>query len=105
MRKKKEKEAVSRFDGYKCKMFCMVACEWVNSWTDFLYRKKEFNYYLSKGLPPPSQIRNAVLLESQNKCRPDLKKGQDYKVVNLYVWTFFKELYGGGPEIQYRTKF
>lgn len=56
-------------------------------------------------MPPPGPIGNSALLVSPNKCRPDLKKGQDYKVVNLYVWTFFKELYGGGPEIQYRTKF
>lgn len=26
MRKKKEKEAVTRFDGYKCRLFCMVSC-------------------------------------------------------------------------------
>lgn len=26
MRKRKEKEAVTKFDSYKCRMFCMVAC-------------------------------------------------------------------------------
>lgn len=59
---------------------------------------------MQKGMPLPGAITNGLLLETSAKCRPDLKKGVDYKVVNFYVWVFFKELYGGGPEIQYRTK-
>lgn len=47
---------------------------------------------------------NSVLLEEHNRCKANLKKGEDFRIVNYYVWLFFKELYGGGPEIQYRTK-
>jgi hypothetical protein len=62
MRKRKEKEAVTRFDGYKCRNFCMISCQWVTLWTEFLYKKKDFNYYLSKGMPPPGPILNNSLL-------------------------------------------
>ena len=24
-------------------------------------------------------------------------------IVNLYIWKFLKELYGGGPEIRYKS--
>lgn len=103
-RKRQEKEVVTLLDSYRCRSSCMVSCQWIGKWTEFLYKKKNGNHYLVKGMPPPGPINNGVLLENSVKCRADLKKGVDYKVVNYYVWTLFKELYGGGPEIQYRTK-
>jgi hypothetical protein len=43
-----------------------------------------------KSLAPPGPINNQVLLDNNFKCRPNLKKGLDFKVINFYVWIFFK---------------
>lgn len=73
----------------------MIACIWLDRWTNYLYKKKE-EYYLLKGYPEPGPIDNGPLWDG-SKFKQDLKKGEDFKLVNFYVWTFFKELYGGGP--------
>lgn len=31
-----------------------------------------------------------------------MHRNVDYKVVNIFVWRFLKDLYGGGPEIRYK---
>ena len=102
LRKRKEKEFISRLDSYRCKVYCMISCQWLNKWTEYLYKKRD-ERYIVKGNPDPGAITNSVLLEG-TKCKQDLKKGEDYKLVSFYVWSFFKELYGGGPEIQYKTR-
>ena len=44
----------------------------------------------------PGPIENKILLDG-TKCRKDLQRNVDYKVVNVYLWRFLKDLYGGGP--------
>lgn len=78
----------------------MVSNEWIKKWTTFLYKKGQFAYF-SKGFPFPGPINNKVLLNG-TKCRVDLKKNVDYIIVNVFVWKFLVELYGGGPEIRYK---
>ena len=50
--------------------------------------------YSFKGHPFPGPIDNKSILDG-NKCRPNLIKNKDYKVINIYVWKFLKDLYGG----------
>ena len=95
-RKKLEKECVTKLDGFQCRLHCMISCYWLNRWTKYLYGRREINYFV-KDLPPPGPVINSVLLEDHNRCKPNLKKGEDFRIVNYYVWMFFKELYGGGP--------
>lgn len=73
----------------------MVAAKWIKRWSDYLYNKKSLGYF-SKGYPLPGPIDNKSLLDGQ-KCKPDLKKNEDFKIVNVYIWRFLKQVYGGGP--------
>ena len=38
----------------------MVACEWLNKWTDYLYKRRE-DQYTTKGNPEPGPIDNAPI--------------------------------------------
>ena len=78
----------------------MVSHQWIKKWMSFLYKKGESGY-LSKGNPLPGSIENKILLDG-GKCRKDLHRNVDYRVVNIYLWRFLKDLYGGGPEIRYK---
>lgn len=78
----------------------MISQSWIKKWINFLYKKADFAYSC-KGYPMPGPIDNKNLLEGQ-KCKANLHKNEDYKVVSIYVWRFLKQLYGGGPEIRYK---
>ena len=58
-------------------------------------------YYNPKVFPDDIRPDIMILLEN-GKCKKNLIRNVDYKVVNIFVWKFLKDLYGGGPEIRYR---
>jgi hypothetical protein len=66
----------------------MVSNQWIKKWMSFLYGKGTIGYF-SKGNPMPGPIDNKNLLDDQ-KCRANLRKNEDYKVVNIYIWRFLK---------------
>lgn len=66
----------------------MVSCEWLNRWTDYLYKKRD-DQYIIKGNPEPGPIDNGPIWEA-GKFKENLKKGEDFKLLNYYVWSFFK---------------
>ena len=79
----------------------MISSEWIRKWVNFLYKKGEYGY-MFRGYPMPGPIDNKVLIENQenstsSKCKPNLRKGEDYKIVSIYIWRLLKDLYGGGP--------
>jgi hypothetical protein len=78
----------------------MISNVWIKKWMSFLYGKGSFSYF-TKGHPMPGPIDNKSLLDGQ-KCKSNLHKNEDYKVVSVMIWRFLKELYGGGPEIRYK---
>jgi|JI9StandDraft_2_1071091.scaffolds.fasta_scaffold154524_1 hypothetical protein len=82
--------------------YCMISASWIKKWSNFLYNKQNYAY-MSKGYPLPLSIDNKCLLEG-NKCRNNLVRNEDFKILNIYLWKFLKELYGGGPEIRYKWK-
>lgn len=88
------------YEKQKASCHCMVSNVWLKKWIDFLYKKGEFAYFY-QGHPFPGPIDNKVLLDGQ-KCRPNLQKNVDYKVVNIFIWRLLKDIYGGGPEIRYK---
>lgn len=73
----------------------MVAVAWLKKWSNYLYGHETPSYF-HKGFPLPPSIDNSPLLE-QNKCKPNLIKNRDFKVVNIFVFKMLKELYSGGP--------
>lgn len=75
--------------------YCMISSNWIKKWSSYLYNNGSFAY-MSKGYPLPPFIDNKSLLEG-NKCKNNLKKNEDFRVLNIYLWKFLKELYGGGP--------
>lgn len=78
----------------------MISSAWIKRWINFAYKKGEYAY-LTKGYPLPGNIDNKVLIE-EGKCKHNLHKGDDYKVVNIFIWRLLKDIYGGGPEIRYK---
>lgn len=60
------------------------------------------------GVLPPGPVTNANLFEKKAKSfgketlKPEMKKNQDYVIVNEKVWRFFLFNYNGGPEIEVR---
>lgn len=82
--------------------YCMISSSWIKKWSNYLYNKERFTY-MHKGYPMPPPIDNKPLLDG-NKCKPNLVKNDDYKILNICLWKFLKELYGGGPEIRYKWK-
>lgn len=75
--------------------YCMIASSWIQKWSNYLYNLEGFAY-MPRGHPLPPPIDNKTLLEG-NKCKPNLVKNEDFKILNIYLWKFLKELYGGGP--------
>lgn len=82
--------------------YCMISSGWIKKWSSYLYSHDRFAY-MPKGFPLPPPIDNKSLLEG-NKCKPNLVRNDDFKILNIYLWRFLKELYGGGPEIRYKWK-
>lgn len=78
----------------------MISNVWIKKWMSFLYGKGTLGY-LAKGHPMPGPIDNRILLDGQ-KCRSNLQKNEDFKVVNIFIWKFLKQLYGGSPQIRYK---
>ncbi len=68
--------------------YCMISVHWIKRWSNFLYGKESFSY-MPKGYPLPLSIDNKYLLDG-NKCKPNLVKNEDYKVLNIYLWKFLK---------------
>lgn len=75
--------------------YCMISAAWISKWSNYLYNRQNCPY-MPKGYPLPPLIDNKVLLEG-NKCKNNLVRNEDFKIVNIYLWKFLKELYGGGP--------
>lgn len=73
----------------------MIASGWIKKWSSYLYNNERLAY-MPKGHPMPPPIDNKPLLEG-NKCKPNLTRDTDFKILNIYLWKFLKELYGGGP--------
>ena len=78
----------------------MISMTWLKKWSNYLYINDTFSYF-HKGYPIPPAIDNKDLLEN-NKCRPNLVKNRDFKVINVFIFKLLKEIYGGGPEIRYK---
>jgi hypothetical protein len=66
----------------------MISNVWIKKWMSFLYGKGTLGY-LAKGHPMPGPIDNRILLDGQ-KCRSNLQKNEDFKVVNIFIWKFLK---------------
>ncbi len=80
---------------YKTNCNVMIAIGWLKKWSNYLYSNDNPSY-LHKGYPMPPAIDNTVLLEN-NKCKSNVVKNRDFKVVNIFVFKLLKELYSGGP--------
>lgn len=79
----------------------------------YYYSKVSSKQYEPKLDKHPGPIDNSELLVPLNEFlndgdpnnqdnyvfREDIDKAKDIRIVNQKIWNFFKELYGGGPEI------
>ena len=62
----------------------VVSEKWLQSWRMFISGQTAF---------PPGPIDNSGI--DMSRCKPVV----DYRCVNQDVWSLYKEIYGGGPEI------
>ncbi|CAG8445766.1 5584_t:CDS:10 [Diversispora eburnea] len=68
--------------------WCLVSSVWLQNWHNF-----------KSGGPLPGAIDNNTFLLKNGRPRPGMKKGIDYRGVNIKVWTYFQDTYGGGPAV------
>jgi len=56
-----------------------------------------------RGVLPPGPIDNARLLDKNADPLPNQRPIIHYRGVNVRVWRFLHDKYGGGPELRRRT--
>ncbi|CAM9466034.1 unnamed protein product [Ectocarpus sp. 12 AP-2014] len=72
--------------------------DWLVRWTKFVLGRGARRYHA------PGEIDNRSLLDAPNKARKGLVLGEDYRLVNYNVWTYWLLVYGGGPSIGRASK-
>ncbi|CAM9136528.1 unnamed protein product, partial [Ectocarpus sp. 4 AP-2014] len=76
----------------------VVEEDWLVRWTKFVLGRGARRYHA------PGEIDNRSLLDAPNKARKGLVLGEDYRLVNYNVWTYWLLVYGGGPSIGRASK-
>lgn len=88
-RRSAEREFIKAYDSTESGMWFLVDADWLEEWKRFM---------LGDG-PLPGPIRNGRLLDAEGAPRPGLLRVVDYRGVNVAVWTFLQQRYGGGPAV------
>lgn len=79
--------------------YAVIEKNWYHQWKTYLYTRQRFSpRHFIKGYPIPDAINNNILLldDEENLPLHDLKKDQDYVVVNSFVWKILEKIYTGG---------
>ncbi|KAJ4429108.1 hypothetical protein ANN_26109 [Periplaneta americana] len=71
-----------------------IAMSWFRQWQSFV-RGKEAE--------PPGQIDNSSICTINKNGQAVLKMGSDYAQLSEELWSFFRRVYGGGPEVVSRS--
>ena len=75
-------------------MYCLSS-SWFKQWEQFV---------LGRQRDPPSQIDNKSIVTTRFSDRqPILRPSADYISVSQDIWSMFRSIYGGGPEVILRS--
>ncbi|KAF9438906.1 Ubiquitin carboxyl-terminal hydrolase 33 [Entomortierella beljakovae] len=89
-RRKREDEDVANLDSSAIsegQLWYLISADWLKEWHAF-----------KAGDKPPGAIKNSQFLKDNGQPRAGMKRGIDYRGINVHVWTYFHDIYGGGPE-------
>ncbi|KAF9365401.1 Ubiquitin carboxyl-terminal hydrolase 20 [Mortierella sp. NVP85] len=89
-RRKREDEDVARLDSSMIgdgQLWFLIGADWLKEWHAF-----------KAGDRPPGPIRNSQFLKDNGQPRAGMKRGTDYRGINVNVWRYLHDIYGGGPE-------
>jgi len=98
-RKILERSLVSKYMNLEDGGYAVLDIHWHKKWKQYLYSEKRFSTrHFIKGYPFPEIIDNKSLLLNVEEGIPlhNLKKDEDYVIVNGFMWKIFQKLYGGG---------
>jgi len=92
--KQDEMEFIKLNDVDSCNIWLLVDVRWLKEWKAFIK---------SADSCAPGPIDNTRLIDSRTGFpRPDLVAVEHYRGVNLRMWKYLVERYGGGPEVRRR---
>mmetsp|Transcript_75952 Transcript_75952/g.158406 ORF Transcript_75952/g.158406 Transcript_75952/m.158406 type:complete len:447 (-) Transcript_75952:116-1456(-) len=92
-RQRQEKEHIQRYDTTEAHVWYIVEAGWLSGWKQFV----------TKNGPIPGPIDNSPLLEPfSQQPKPGLEASTHYRGVNQDVWSYWINIYGGGPVIRRR---
>eukprot|EP00929_Paragymnodinium_shiwhaense_P016117 TRINITY_DN12430_c0_g1_i1.p1 TRINITY_DN12430_c0_g1~~TRINITY_DN12430_c0_g1_i1.p1 ORF type:complete len:446 (+),score=58.30 TRINITY_DN12430_c0_g1_i1:139-1476(+) len=92
-RRCEERDFVLAHDTSDTDIWYLVDVAWLTEWKRFV----------SQGEPPPGPLRPEALIDRRTgQPRPNLKPIHHYRGVNANVWSYWAQLYGGGPPIRRR---
>ncbi|KAF9910868.1 Ubiquitin carboxyl-terminal hydrolase 33 [Linnemannia zychae] len=89
-RRKREEQDVARLDSTVIsdgQLWYLIGADWLKEWHSF-----------KAGDKPPGPIRNSQFLKDNGQPRAGMKRGTDYRGINVVVWNYLQGIYGGGPE-------
>jgi len=92
-RRTSEKDAVGKRDRPSLapgEYWCLMDSQWIEKWKDYIQRETTN--------VPPGPISNDRLLDPKTGLpKPHLSRSTDYRGVVPAIWSYFHEIYGGGP--------
>ncbi|KAK3845148.1 MAG: hypothetical protein J3R72DRAFT_50940 [Linnemannia gamsii] len=89
-RRRREEQDVARLDSTIIsdgQLWYLIGADWLKEWHSF-----------KAGDKPPGPIRNSQFLKDNGQPRAGMKRGTDYRGINVVVWKYLQSIYGGGPE-------
>ncbi|KAK5808010.1 hypothetical protein F5H01DRAFT_67893 [Linnemannia elongata] len=89
-RRRREEQDVARLDSTvisEGQLWYLIGADWLKEWHAF-----------KAGDKPPGPIRNSQFLKDNGQPRAGMKRGTDYRGINVVVWNYLQNIYGGGPE-------
>ncbi|KAG0246406.1 Ubiquitin carboxyl-terminal hydrolase 33 [Mortierella sp. GBA43] len=89
-RRRREDEDVTRLDSSMIgdgQLWYLIGADWLKEWHAF-----------KAGDRPPGPIKNSQFLKDNGQPRAGMKRGTDYRGINVNVWRYLHGIYGGGPE-------
>ncbi|XP_049789113.1 ubiquitin carboxyl-terminal hydrolase 20 isoform X1 [Schistocerca nitens] len=72
-----------------------ISMSWFRQWQNFVRGKEP---------EPPGPIDNSSIVTTKNG-QPVVKMVSDYAQLSEELWYFFKRIYGGGPEVVFRSPY
>ncbi|CAD8185852.1 unnamed protein product [Paramecium octaurelia] len=100
-RRKLERGLIQKYENCQSDRQFIINLDWIIMWQRYLYNSKsQLQKNFIFGNPPPGEINNLPLLDSNHQLLQDKQVEKDYSLISQQLWTVLVSIYGGGPIIQ-----